>query len=272
MLIAITVIVINIWSKIMKLIKKGMWNQKNLFLVILAIIMGVYMLAKVDAEEVKPVECVFLVHGLGRTRHSMGIMKRRLKREGYKVVSFGYDSRKLTIDEAVAELQQAVSNEVSGVDAPARINFVSHSLGGILIRKLMEIDRPRQLGRVVMLSPPNKGSELPDKLGKIKLYQKVTGPAGLELGTAEDSYPNKLGRVNFPLGVITGDRSFNLLYSKCIPGKDDGKVSVSSAKVDGMADFLVVHSTHTWIMNRKMVFKQVFAFLRNGKFNSEDDS
>jgi len=254
----------------MKLLKKVVLNRRNLFLIAVALLMGGYMSINVEAGDAKPDECVFLVHGLGRSRHSMGIMKRRLKREGYKVVSFGYDSRKLTVDEAVEELQQAVSNELSGVDAPTRINFVSHSLGGILIRKLMKTDRPAQLGRVVMLSPPNKGSELPDKLGKIKLYRKVTGPAGLELGTEKDSYPNKLGRVDFPLGVITGDRSFNLLYSKCIPGKDDGKVSVNSAKVEGMADFLVVHSSHTWIMNRKMVFKQVAAFLRDGKFDGDE--
>jgi triacylglycerol esterase/lipase EstA (alpha/beta hydrolase family) len=215
-------------------------------------------------------ETVFLVHGLGRTKHSMGIMRRRLRRDGYRVVRFSYDSRKQSVDESAKKLQQAIAKELRRKDAPAKIHFVTHSLGGILVRKIFEASQPEQLGRVVMLSPPNKGSELPDKLGKIALYRMVTGPAGMQLGTKRDSYPNQLARVSFDLGVITGDRSFNPFYSSLIPGKDDGKVSVESAKVAGMHDYLVVHSTHTWIMNRKFVYRQVLNYLQEGRFEHAD--
>lgn len=257
----------------MKLMGFSFRRRKMVFLFVgvLVACFGIYLSSEIAAKELQRNECVFLVHGLGRTKHSMGVMKRHLKKEGYRVVSVSYDSRSLSVDDSVAELKKAVSNELNSAKPPAKIHFVTHSLGWILTRKILEKNAPEQLGRVVMLSPPNHGSELPDKLGKIKLYRKVTGPAGMELGTEKDSYPNSMGAVKFSLGVITGDRSLNPLYSGCIPGKDDGKVSVDSAKVDGMADFLVVHSSHTWIMNRKAVCKQVVYFLQNGEFESDKD-
>jgi len=251
----------------MKIIGLSFRSRKTVFLFagVLVACVGIFLSSEMSAKEVQRNECVFLVHGLGRTKHSMGVMKRHLKKEGYRVVSVSYDSRSLSVDESVAELKKAVSNELNSAMPPAKIHFVTHSLGGILTRKILESEVPEQLGRVVMLSPPNHGSELPDKLGKI------TGPAGMELGTEKDSYPNSMGTVKFSLGVITGDRSLNPFYSGCIPGKDDGKVSVDSAKVDGMADFLVVHSSHTWIMNRKVVRNQVVCFLQNGEFEREKE-
>jgi len=244
-----------------------------IILVMLVLLGGVGLFASiVGAKEVKGDETVFLVHGLGRTQNSMMIMKHHLKQEGYRVVSFGYDSRHMSVDDSVQNLVVAVSNELHRASPPTKLHFVTHSLGGILTRKMFESGVPAQLGRVVMLSPPNQGSELPDKLGRIGLYRTVTGPAGMELGTGADSYPSKLGVVNFELGVIAGDRSLNPLYSSFIPGKDDGKVSVESAKVDGMADFLVMHTSHTWIMNRKSVRKQVVHFLRNGLFDKRSET
>lgn len=225
--------------------------------------MGVTM---VNAKEVDNKDCVILVHGLGRTKNSMMLMKHYLKKEGYRVVSFSYDSRHLSVDESAEKLKEAVSKELENLSEKSKLHIVTHSLGGILVRKIFENGTPQQLGRVVMLSPPNHGSELPDKLGKIPLYQKVTGPAGMELGTDRGSYPAQLGDVNFELGVIAGDRSLNPFYSCLIKGKDDGKVSVKSAKVNGMTDFIVMHTSHTWIMNRKAVQKQVVNFLRNGCF------
>ncbi len=250
-------------------------NIKRGFVILMVMVLvfggGGFFASGINAKEIKSNECVFVVHGLGRTSNSMMLMKHHLKKEGFQVVSFSYDSRHISVDSAVQKLQTAVYNELHKASPPVKLHFVTHSLGGIMTRKMLESKVPEQLGRVVMLSPPNQGSELPDKLGKIGLYKTVTGPAGLELGTGKDSYPNQLGAVKFPLGVITGDRSLNLLYSCCIPGKDDGKVSVESAKVDGMADFLVVHSSHTWIMNRKVVRKQVVNFLRNGYFEKSEN-
>ena len=117
-----------------------------------------------------------------------------------------------------------------------------------------------------MLSPPNQGSELADILKQWKPYQMVMGPSGQELGTDPQSTPNLLGSVNYELGVITGDVSFNPVSSLLIPGPDDGKVSVSRARVAGMKDFLVVNHSHTFIMNSSEVAEEVMSFLKTGAF------
>ena len=123
------------------------------------------------------------------------------------------------------------------------------------------------LGRVVMLSPPNQGSEVVDKLKDFPLFKWLNGPAGQQLGTDKDSLPNSIGPPDYEVGIITGDRSINPILSLLIPGEDDGKVSVKNAKLKGMKDFLVVHKSHPFIMNDENVLKQVTFFIENGVFD-----
>ena len=150
-----------------------------------------------------------------------------------------------------------------------RIHFVTHSLGGIIVRYYLKNHRIPELGRVVMLSPPNGGSEVVDKFRDNFIFKWLNGPAGQQLGTGKDSLPKKLGGVAFELGVIDGDRSINLFLSIIIPGPDDGKVSVSNAKVEGMKDFIIVHSSHPFIMKNRHAIKQTITFLRQGEFTRE---
>ena len=187
-----------------------------------------------------------------------------LEREGFAVLNFSYPSTKQSIAKSAELLRRAVNER--GAASESKVHFVTHSLGGIVVRVLVKQQRPANLGRVVMLSPPNQGSEVADRLRKFFVYRLATGPAGQELGTDAASTPNTLDAVDFPLGVITGDRSFNPLFSAWIAGPDDGKVSVRRARVDGMADFLVVPHSHSFIMRSPRVAAQVVHFLRHGKF------
>ena len=147
------------------------------------------------------------------------------------------------------------------------LHFVTHSLGGILVRAYIAQKRPHNLGRVVMLSPPNQGSQLVDELRDNPLFQWATGPAGQELGTDPSNLPNRLGPADFEVGIITGSQSLNPLTSWLVTGEDDGKVSVESAQLEGMADFLVVPNTHTFIMNSSQVAQEVVHFLEQGSFS-----
>ena len=210
-----------------------------------------------------PPEHVVLLHGLARTSNSMKSLENYLKDHGYQVLNIDYPSRKYQ----VSELANMIRKEVIAKTADAKkIHFITHSMGGIVLRYIQKENSLPNLGRVVMLSPPNQGSEVVDKLKNFRLFEWINGPAGKQLGTDKNSMCQKLGKASFELGVITGDISINWINSYLIPGKDDGKVSVESAKIEGMADFLVVHATHPLIMNDKSVMKQCAYFLREGTF------
>jgi triacylglycerol lipase len=207
---------------------------------------------------------VILLHGLGRTPLSMKRIEWTLQKQNYRVINVSYPSTRVSIQEAADSwLDDVLKTRVT--DSSAKIHFVAHSLGGIVLRQYLTNHNIPNLGRVVMLAPPNHGSELADRLRNNCLYRLATGPAGQQLGTSQSSIPHQLGPVDFELGVIAGDRSLNPLFSSWIPGPDDGKVSVHSAKIPG-ADFLLVHHSHTWMAWSANVNSAITEFLRTGHF------
>lgn len=213
-----------------------------------------------------PVDYAVLLHGLGRTSRSMRALARALSQR-FRAVNVDYPSRKYPIE----RLAEHVGNRIHQrcPDEPGenrKIHFVTHSLGGIVLRYYLKENQLPNLGRVVMLSPPNQGSELVDILRDNILFRIATGPAGQQLGAEPSSIPNVLGPVGFEVGIIAGNKSLNPIFSRLIPGADDGRVSVTRSKVGGMTDFLVVPRHHTLIMNSSQVIEQVIYFLKNGEF------
>lgn len=209
---------------------------------------------------------VILLHGLGRTHRSMRPVEKRLNREGYVVVNTGYPSRKEDIQAlALSVIPNAVEQLLR--DGATEISFVTHSMGAILLRWYSQQYPIARMKRVVMLSPPNQGSELVDRLGHYWWFKAFNGPAGSQLGTTPDSLPNSLGPVSFPAGILTGTRAATPVLSWMIPGPNDGKVSVRRAKVDGLQDFLTVPYSHSFIMCHKPVLDLVVAFLQHGRFS-----
>lgn len=213
-------------------------------------------------------EGVILLHGLARTSDSMKPMADYLADQGYIVENIGYPST----TQSIIQLADSVIPDAMARETLAdctRIHFVTHSMGGILVRRYFSTHRDDRLGRVVMLGPPNQGSEVVDRIGSWRLFRKINGPAGNELGTDPRSIPVQLGPVPFETGVIAGDRSINWINSMMIKGSDDGKVSVARSRVEGMKDHAVVHATHPFMMRNREVMNLTLRFLRTGSFAPE---
>lgn len=213
-------------------------------------------------------ECVILLHGLARTNSSMEKMADYLREQNYQVVNVDYPSRHHAL-EVLAGL--AIEPAISECRSETRINFVTHSLGGILVRWYLWKHEIPNLHRVVMLGPPNQGSEVVDKLVNVPGFHFINGDVGLQLGTARDSMPNTIGAAGFDVGIIAGSSSINLLFSYLIPGPDDGTVSVESTKLIGMNDHIVMPVTHPFMMRNTQVIKQVTYYLQHGSFIKQED-
>lgn len=219
-------------------------------------------------------EPVVLIHGLGLGTSSMKKISDALSDDGYRVCVLDYPSRDYPIDTLVArfiapDIRRCFPQETSP------LHFVTHSMGGILLRTWAHTEGTPAIGRVVMIAPPNRGSEVVDTLSRSgsrvyrELFEAWGGQAGYELGTDSNSVPSRLtrqGPPSFTFGVIAATRSLDPLFSGWIEGRDDGKVGVERTKLEGMADFIEVEASHTLVLWNDEAIRQVRAFLRTERF------
>lgn len=213
-------------------------------------------------------KCVVLLHGIARTSASMAPLAEYMEKRGYAAINIDYPST----DHAIDDLVERVNGKIiaSSWTPDCTTHFVGYSMGALIVRGLIHKHRPEKMGRVVLLAPPNGGSEVADFWKNNFLFEWLYGPAGQELVTQQDAYRNRFGEVDFEVGVIAGDRSIDPLSSSIIPGPDDGKVSIPRTKLPGMKDHIVVHATHTFIMRNEEVMEQALHFLKHGEFNREN--
>ena len=210
-------------------------------------------------------EPVVLLHGLALKPVTMKKLASGLEEAGYRTCRISYPSREHPIDTLVARFVLPKVRRCFPKDT-LPIHFVTHSLGGIVVRKLEGLPGAPRIGRVVMIAPPNKGSEVVDSLAHLKVFKLWNGPAGDELGTDSASFPNRLGPPGFEFGVIAGTRTLAPWFSTMIPGDDDGKVAVEHTKLEGMKDFVTIPAAHTWILWTDEAVRQTVSFLGTGKF------
>ena len=210
-------------------------------------------------------DCVVLLHGLNRSWRMMRPLAEALQDAGFTTANVDYPSQAGPVED-IAPMAVGTGLAECRAAGAQRIHFVTHSIGGILLRYENERAPIHDLGRVVMLGPPNQGSEVVDIAKGWPVVGLFGGAAGLQLGTEEDSIPSRLGPVDFELGVIAGTGTINLLMSAMLPDEDDGKVTVAATRVEGMDDFLVVDNSHRYISQSDVVFRNTESFLKTGRF------
>jgi pimeloyl-ACP methyl ester carboxylesterase len=196
-------------------------------------------------------------------------MQLALERAGFTTVNLDYASRSKALEALAEDIHPAIQHFADRIDGP--VHFVCHSMGGLLARVYIARYRPKRLGRVVMLGTPNSGSEIADRLKNMGIYRAFFGPAGQQLGTQRDAAIEALfPPIDYPVGIIAGNRSIDPIASRLLPRPHDGRVSIANTKLEGMADHVVVAASHPWLVRNGEAIAQTIAFLADGRFNPSD--
>jgi len=232
--------------------------KKTLFSIIVLIMTISNAQAKAD-------DVVVLLHGIANIPLSMTYLERSLVRAGYSVLNLGYPSTQVSVDEAASRVRKSVME----LGEDTRVHFVAHSLGNIVVRKMLTHELPN-LGRVVMIAPPNRGSIVAGQLKELKLYRWIYGPAGQQLSSENDHFFDNLVVPPGEFGIIAGGKGDGKGYNPLLPGDDDGTVRVKETKLAGARDFILIRNTHTLILFDKETVKQTIHFLKYGSFVTKD--
>jgi len=206
-------------------------------------------------------ETVILLHGIASLPLSMIYLEDALEEEGYAVHNIGYPSTDLPIGEAAG----LVRKKVQALVPSGTVHFVAHSMGNLVLRKMLEKEIPN-LGRIVMIAPPNQGSITARRLQDLDIYQWIFGPAGQELSADRHEFFDSLPIPSCPFGIIAGGKGNEEGYNTALPGDDDGTVRVEETKLPNSADFILINNTHTLILFDAETARQAIHFLKNGKF------
>lgn len=213
-------------------------------------------------------DVVVVLHGLLRAKESMNRMEKTLAAEGYEVVNVNYPSYFGKVERHADQLDRIIQD----LDYATRINFVTHSMGGIVVRAWLLNHEDQRIGRVVMIAPPSKGSGMADLLDKVKILRPVFGPASKQLRTAKNGgMTESYGPPKMDVGMIAGGLGNTRGYNPLLNGDNDFVVEVDNAKLDGSKDFLLVEHSHTFIMAKKKVIEETVNFLKKGCFSHQPD-
>lgn len=213
-------------------------------------------------------DTVILLHGIRLNKWSLFFVQRALKRAGYNALPISYPSTHKSLDDIADWLYQKHLGE-DFWERNNKVHFVTHSMGGLVARRYLSKYKNQlsssKVGRTVMMGPPNRGSEIADLLHRFLPYQWMFGPAGTELATNIQEQNNDL--LYYETGVIAGSVSWLYpLSGLIIPGPNDGRVAVERTKLEHLTDHITLTTSHTFMVYRPLVHRQILSFLRHGRF------
>jgi hypothetical protein len=201
------------------------------------------------------------IHGITKSSKVYHAMGPALEKAGYTVVPFDYPSTRINIPQAAGYLDRVIRS-LEGIE---RIDFVVHSMGGLVVRSWFKDHDDIRVKRIVMLGTPNRGAELADMLKKNAAYRLIMGPAGQQLVTGDDGTIAGLPIPPCEFGVIAGGRGTEG-YNPLVNGDNDLIVSVESTRLPGGTDFLMVHAFHSFMLSNPEAIEATVRYLETGHF------
>jgi pimeloyl-ACP methyl ester carboxylesterase len=213
----------------------------------------------------KKTDGVVLLHGIFHSPYGMRGLATFLKNSGFEVLNLGYPSTQYTIQQLADIIHEKIAPFVASISG--KIHFVGYSMGGLVIRAYMKKYKPSNLGRVVMIGTPNKGSEVADFLRNFKIYQKLYGPAGQQLITDQEKFKHIFAETDFEIGSIAGNKDYYFISDRLIGKPNDGQVSIESTQLDNLKDHIVLPCNHFFFPFDKTMWNQVVHFLEFGQFS-----
>lgn len=227
---------------------------------------------RLKGDAAKPLngEIVVLVHGLFQTRAKMESIETRLKQGGKRqVINFGYASTKNEIEGHAAALREVLR----GAAPEAKISFVGHSMGCIVIRALLaDLGESKwKLGRVVMIGPPNQGAEMARRFSASPAVCRLLGPGFEQLAVSDDKPLVAFPAPTCEFAVISGECPKWMLNNPLIKGEDDWIVGVSETRLEGAKCQACVPSHHGEIVHDPKVLDMIERFLNSGELLRTDD-
>jgi pimeloyl-ACP methyl ester carboxylesterase len=204
-------------------------------------------------------EVVILVHGLWVHGALMELLRRRIARCGYRALTYSYPSMRFTLTENA----ECLARYCRGIGA-ARLNFVAHSLGGLVVLRMLERAAQLRIGRIVLAGTPCGGSCAARCLVRLPVGRALLGHSLSEwLGCEQPLLP-----FPYDIGVIAGRLGIGLgrLVAHDMERPNDGVVSVAETRLPQMRDHIVLNVNHTGMLFSPAVVQQICEFIRRGAF------
>jgi len=228
--------------------------------------------SRLQAEgQIPPVtgDTIILLHGLGEGRTAMKPLSTHLRQSlDATVMSFGYASPRV----GLAAHADSLAAVIAGLPKVTSISFVGHSMGNLVVRRWLHQATPESRGRIrrmVMLGPPNQGSELARLAAGNHLLTALAAGAARELVLHWETIAKDLNTPTFEYGIIAGGKGDGRGYSPVLEGDDDAVVRVAETRLDGADDFLVLPVRHSRMMDHPEVQRATLLFLKFGRFTAD---
>ena len=214
-------------------------------------------------------ELVVLIHGIRDKPYIMWKLEQGLSKSGYSIMNLHYPSVKADMDSIVSLVHSRLAPRLQDYQ---KINFVTHSLGGIVMRAYLHKHKQSNFQRLVMIAPPNKGAIMAERFEDFFIYKWIYGQTGQKLGKDSTDYWQQIPPPSIDFGIIAGGLGNDKGFNPLIPGDDDGTVGVAETKIAGAQDFIVIPGLHTSLLWQNRTLEQVLYFLEYNHFKNQEDN